>query len=57
MVQPASLLAVQAKHEGARLVIVNMGDTSLDDRADAKLQGPIGEILPKVIAAAADLAP
>ena len=49
MVQPASLLAVQAKHEGARLVIVNMGDTSLDDRADAKLQGPIGEILPKVI--------
>lgn len=48
-VQPASLLASQARHEGARLVIVNQGETSLDDLADAKLRGPIGEILPRLV--------
>jgi NAD-dependent deacetylase len=48
-VQPAASLAAQAKREGARLVIVNQGETSLDDLADAKLQGPIGEVLPHLV--------
>jgi NAD-dependent SIR2 family protein deacetylase len=47
-VQPAALLAAQAKREGARLVIVNQGETSLDDQADARLRGPIGEVLPRL---------
>jgi NAD-dependent deacetylase len=48
-VQPAASLAAQAKREGARLVIVNQGETSLDDLADAKLRGPIGELLPHLV--------
>jgi NAD-dependent deacetylase len=48
-VQPAASLAAQAKREGARLVIVNQGETSLDDLADAKLRGPIGEVLPRLV--------
>jgi NAD-dependent deacetylase len=50
-VQPAASLAAQATREGARLVIVNQGETSLDDLADAKLQGPIGEVLPRLVPA------
>jgi NAD-dependent SIR2 family protein deacetylase len=44
-------LAAQARREGARLVIVNQGETSLDDLADAKLRGPIGEVLPRLVPA------
>jgi NAD-dependent deacetylase len=50
-VQPAASLAAQAKREGARLVIVNRGETSLDDLADAMLRGPIGEVLPRLVPA------
>lgn len=50
-VQPASLLAAEAQHRGARLVIVNQGETPLDDRADAVLPDPIGEVLPRIVAA------
>ena len=49
-VQPAALLAVEAHRRGARLVIVNQGDTPLDDRADAVLRDPIGEVLPRLAA-------
>ena len=48
-VQPASLLAVEAHRRGARLVIVNQGETPLDSRADALLREPIGEILPAIV--------
>jgi len=48
-VQPAALLAEEAHRRGARLVIVNQGDTPLDDRADAILRDPIGEVLPKIV--------
>jgi NAD-dependent deacetylase len=51
VVQPAASLASQAKREGARLVIVNQGGTYLDDLADAKLHGPIGEVLPRMVPA------
>jgi NAD-dependent deacetylase len=50
-VQPAALLAAQARRDGARLVIVNQGETPLDDRADAVLRAPIGEVLPAIVAA------
>jgi NAD-dependent deacetylase len=50
-VQPAASLAAQAKREGARLVIVNQGETTLDDLADAKLRDPIGEVLPRLVPA------
>ena len=43
-VQPAASLAVEAHRRGARLVIVNQGETPLDDRADAiaKAQAQMG---------------
>ncbi len=50
-VQPAASLAVEANRRGARLVIVNQGETPLDDRADAILRDPIGEVLPRLVAA------
>jgi NAD-dependent deacetylase len=49
-VQPAALLAAEAHRRGARLVIVNQGETPLDDRADAILRDPIGEVLPVLVA-------
>lgn len=49
VVQPAALLAAEAHRRGARLVIVNQGETPLDDRADAVLRDPIGEVLPKIV--------
>ena len=48
-VQPAALLAEEAHRRGARLVIVNQGETPLDDRADAILRAPIGEVLPAIV--------
>jgi NAD-dependent deacetylase len=51
-VQPASLLAAEAHRRGARLVIVNQGETPLDDRADAVLRDPIGDVLPRIVVAA-----
>jgi NAD-dependent deacetylase len=52
-VQPAALLAAEAHRRGARLVIVNQGETPLDDCADAILRDPIGEVLPRIVGAAA----
>jgi NAD-dependent deacetylase len=49
VVQPAALLAEEAQRRGARLVIVNQGETPLDDRADAVLREPIGEVLPRIV--------
>ena len=48
-VQPAALVAAVAHREGARLVIVNQGETPLDDRAEAVLRGAIGEVLPTIV--------
>jgi NAD-dependent deacetylase len=52
VVQPAALLAVEAHRRGARLVIVNQGETPLDDRADALLRAPIGTVLPALVGSA-----
>jgi NAD-dependent deacetylase len=51
-VQPAALLAAEAHRRGARLVIVNQGETPLDDRADVILRDPIGDVLPRIVGAA-----
>jgi NAD-dependent deacetylase len=48
-VQPAALLAEEAHRRGARLVIVNQGETPLDGRADAVLRDPIGDVLPRIV--------
>ena len=40
-----------AKEAGARVVIVNAEPTAMDDIADTVLRGPIGQILPRLVAA------
>ena len=49
VVQPAALLALEAHRHGARLVIVNQGETPFDDVADAVIREPIGEVLPRIV--------
>ncbi len=53
VVHPAAMLPVIAKRSGARLVIVNREPTPLDEIADARLGGEIGEVLPELVAVSA----
>lgn len=48
-VWPAAGVPVRAVETGARLVIVNQGETDLDAVADAILEGAAGEVLPALI--------
>ena len=47
-VYPVAGAVPLAKESGAKVVIVNAGPTAMDDLADARLTGPIGELLPAV---------
>lgn len=49
VVEPAASIPLQAKQNGARLVIINMAETPLDDLADVVLREPIGEVLSQVL--------
>lgn len=51
-VQPAALFLPVAQRLGARYVIVNADPTPFDDRADAVIRLPIGEVLPEIVARA-----
>lgn len=48
---PAASVVPTAQAAGARIVIINAGPTGMDDIADAVLAGPIGELLPAIVAA------
>ncbi|MBF8184512.1 hypothetical protein ITP53_01870 [Nonomuraea sp. K274] len=48
-VEPAGSLAASAVHAGARLVIVNLGETPYDSIATDILREPIGEALPRIV--------
>ena len=49
VVHPAALLALDAHRHGARLLIVNQGETPFDDRADLVIREPIGGVLPRIV--------
>ena len=49
---PAANLVPQAKHAGAEVIIVNGEPTGMDRFADAVLIGPIGHLLPALVAVA-----
>jgi len=53
-VYPVAGMVPLAKRSGARVVIVNAGETAMDDLADAVLNGSIGDILPAICAADVD---
>ncbi len=48
-VQPAALLPWYARQAGAKLVVVNLTDTPLDDEADLIIRRPIGETFNAVL--------
>jgi NAD-dependent deacetylase len=56
-VQPVAGLVDVAARGGARVVIVNAERTPYDQTADARLDGPIGEVLPRLVGAASDHPP
>jgi NAD-dependent deacetylase len=56
VVQPAARLPVQAKRQGACLLIVNREPTPLDDLADAVLHGEAGTLLPALVDSALAIA-
>jgi NAD-dependent deacetylase len=49
-VYPAAGLVPTARRAGARVVIVNAEPTDLDAIADVVVRGPIGEVLPAIVA-------
>jgi NAD-dependent deacetylase len=49
-VYPAAYMPLYARESGARLVIVNLTPTRLDDAADVVLRGPAGAVLPELAA-------
>jgi NAD-dependent deacetylase len=50
VVYPAAGLAQLAKSSGARVVVINIAETALSENIDSFLQGPSGELLPRLIA-------
>ncbi len=49
LVQPAASLPWLAKEAGAKVVILNMSETPLDDAVDLKITGKAGEILERAL--------
>ena len=54
-VYPVAGAVPAAKAAGARVVIMNAQPTPFDDVADAVLNGPLGELLPRVCAASSGI--
>jgi NAD-dependent deacetylase len=48
-IEPAGSLCASAVHAGARLVVVNRGDTPYDGIATELIREPLGEALPRVV--------
>ena len=48
-VRPAGGLPERARRPGARLIIVNEGPTRFDAKADMRIQGKTGEVLPALV--------
>ncbi|MBW2558335.1 MAG: Sir2 family NAD-dependent protein deacetylase [Deltaproteobacteria bacterium] len=49
VVHPAALMPAYAKEAGARLIIVNIGETPYDSRADILIEGKAGDVMSKMV--------
>ncbi len=49
VVHPASLMPAYATEAGARLIIVNMGETPYDSSADILIEGKAGEVMSNIV--------
>ncbi len=50
-VMPSAALPLEAVEHGARLVLINLGPTYLDERADVLIRADVAEALPRLVAA------
>jgi NAD-dependent deacetylase len=49
VVYPAAYIPLYAKGSGAKIVIINMGDTGHDDIADVFINAPAGETMTRIM--------
>jgi NAD-dependent deacetylase len=49
VVTPAADLPVLAKNNGAKMILLNRGETPLDDIMDVKIEEDVAKVLPKII--------
>ena len=49
VVFPAAQMPMIAKQNGAKLVIVNLGETAYDEHADVRISGKAGEVMERLI--------
>lgn len=49
VVYPAAYMPIYAMESGAKLVIINMGTTSMDQYADVHINEKVGQVLPKIV--------
>jgi len=49
VVQPAAFMPLYAKEGGAKLVIINIGDTPLDKKADVLIHRNAGDIMDRIV--------
>jgi NAD-dependent deacetylase len=48
-VYPAAYLPLYAKRAGAKIAIINLGETQQDDIADVRIDAPAGEVMSKIL--------
>ena len=48
-VAPANMLPKIAKSKGAKIIMINMSETPIDQSADVVVHGPVGQALPKIM--------
>ena len=49
VVTPAADLPVMAKNNGAKLILLNIGETPLDESVDIKIEEKVGDLLTKIL--------
>jgi NAD-dependent deacetylase len=49
VVYPAAYIPVYARDAGAKLVIINIGETPMDSQAEVRIDGKAGETMTKVM--------
>ena len=49
VVYPAAYMPLYAKEAGAKLVIINVGTTPMDNYADVSINAKVGEVLPRIM--------
>ncbi|MBE0415377.1 MAG: Sir2 family NAD-dependent protein deacetylase [Dehalococcoidia bacterium] len=49
VVYPAAYMPIYAKESGAKLVIINVGTTSMDNYAHVRINEKVGEVMPKIV--------